>query len=308
MISPPALKPGDRIRIVAPARKISLSELEPSLKLLRNWGFEPYYTDDLFAGENQFAGSDEIRSRDFQAALDDPDCRAILCARGGYGCVRIVDQLNFDAFQDNPKWLIGYSDITVFHSTLHNLGFATLHATMPGDIPKNTEKSLASLKQALQGDDYALKAEAHPFNKEGKLKAPIIGGNISMLYSLLGSPDKLDLKGKILFLEDLDEYLYHVDRMMYNLSRNDYLKEAAGIIIGSLSDMNDNRVPFGENADEILQRHFKDLKIPIAFGVPAGHLIDNQTLIFGLEAELSIDSRETIIRFSHEQSRTRAKG
>ncbi len=302
MILPAALKPGDRIRIVAPARKISLSELEPSLNLIESWGFEAFYTEDLFAEENQFAGSDEIRSRDLQAALDDPDCRAILCARGGYGCVRIVDRLNFEAFSQNPKWLIGYSDITVFHSTLHNLGFSSLHATMPGDIPKNTEQSKSSLKKALCGEAYSIKAPSHPFNKAGLVKAPIVGGNISMLYSLLGSPEKLDLKGKILFLEDLDEYLYHVDRMLFNIKRNGYLKEAAGIIIGSLSDMNDNRIPFGENAEEILHRHFQDLEIPIAFKIPAGHLSDNQTLIFGLEAELSVDSRETIIRFSHEQS------
>lgn len=306
MIRPPALKNGDRIRIVAPARKISREELKPALQQIADWCFEAYYTERLFAEDHQFAGNDHTRIADFQEALDDPECSAILCARGGYGSVRLIDHLQFNGFKAHPKWLIGYSDITVFHSALHNLGFASLHATMPINFPSNSSASLNSLLSALSGKQYAIEAPVHRFNKVGQCKAPVIGGNISMLYSLLGSPQQLNCKGKILFLEDLDEYLYHVDRMLYNIRRNGYLDQVAGIIVGSLSDMNDNTIPFGASAEEILNRHFQDLDIPIAFGIPAGHLNDNQTFIFGLDVQLEIDSQKTIIRFPDEsKSKTR---
>lgn len=300
MIRPPALKKGDRIRLVAPARKISTEELEPALQQIRNWGFKACYSNRLFAEENQFAGSDDIRIADFQEALDDPKCAAILCVRGGYGSVRLIDHLNFDQFRIKPKWIVGYSDITVFHSALHQLGYSSLHATMPINFMGNTPQSLSSLFAALKGEDYEIAAQAHPFNNLGSCEAPIVGGNLSMLYSLLGSAQSINCSGKILFLEDLDEYLYHIDRMMYNLKRNDYLSNLAGIIVGSMADMNDNRIPFGETAEEILRRHFEDLNIPIAFGLPAGHLNDNQTLILGLKAQLQIDSQKTTIRFPHE--------
>lgn len=299
MIRPASLQKGDRIRIVAPARKISREELQPALDQIAAWGYEAFFTENLFAEENQFAGSDAIRTTDFQAALNDPDCRAILCARGGYGSVRLIDQLNFEAFKESPKWLVGYSDITVFHSALHNLGYASLHASMPINFTGNSEAALLSMQKALTGESYAISAPAHAFNNEGKVKAAVCGGNLSMLYSLLGSKESVDTSGKILFLEDLDEYLYHIDRMLFNLRRNGYLENLAGIIVGGMSDMNDNSIPFGESAEEILHRHFKDLEIPIAFGVPAGHLSDNQAFIFGLDVELSVASQETIIRFPH---------
>lgn len=303
MIKPPYLKPGDCIRIVAPARKLSYEDLEPALHQIESWGFRASYSELLFSEDHQFAGNDAIRSQDMQAALDDPDCAAILCARGGYGSVRIIDLLRFEKFKARPKWLLGFSDITVFHSALHRLGYASLHSSMPINFPQNTQQSLKSLASALKGEAYELKAPSHPFNKAGACRAPIVGGNLSILYSLLGSRDALQLEGKILFFEDLDEYLYHIDRMLYNLKRNAYFDGLAGMIIGALSDMNDNRIPFGESAQEIVHRHVKDLDIPIAFGLPAGHLNDNQTLIFGLEADLSVDSRETIIRFSDESSK-----
>lgn len=299
MIRPAPLKAGDRIRIVAPARKISLEELQPALNQIEAWGFEAYYTEDLFATHHQFAGADEIRARDLQAALDDPQCKAILCARGGYGSVRIVDQLNYEGLKENPKWLLGYSDVTVFHNALHREGFASLHCTMPVDFKRCSSASLDSLYQALIGSNYSIKADAHAYNHLGSVAAPIIGGNLSMLYSLLGSAEALDLKGKILFIEDLDEYLYHVDRMFYNLKRNGYFTELAGVIVGSLTDMNDNTIPFGEQAEDIAARHFAELNIPIGFGIPAGHLNDNQTLIFGLNAALNVDSDGTTIRFEN---------
>lgn len=306
MIRPPKLERGDGIRIVAPARKISLAELQPAIEQIEAWGLQVLYSEKLFAQEHQFAGSDAIRIADFQEAIDDPHCKAILCARGGYGSVRIIDSLDFSSFKQRPKWIIGYSDVTVFHSALHGLGFASLHASMPIDFHKNSLQGLKSLKQAISGSDYRIEAPANSRNKVGSAKAPIVGGNLSILYSLLGSRDSIDTKGKILFLEDLDEYLYHVDRMMFNLKRNNYFDEAAGIIVGALSDMNDNSIPFGESAADILNRHFQDLSIPIAYDIPAGHLNDNQALIFGIETELKVDSHGSTISFSHEESQSRS--
>lgn len=300
MRSPQSLRPGDRIRIVAPARKISLEELEPALKQIKDWGFEPFYTPDLWAEEHQFAGSDEIRARDFQAALDDSTCKAILCARGGYGSVRIIDQLDFSNFEKSPKWLIGFSDITVFHSTLHHYGWCSLHASMPINFASNTSKSLNSIYQALRGEAYQIEAPYHRFNRLGLITGEIIGGNLSMLYSLLGSSNSLKTKGKILFFEDLDEYLYHVDRMMWNLKRNGYFNGIKGVLIGTLTDMNDNTIPFGESAEEIVKRHLGKYDFPVAFGLPAGHQSDNQCLIFGKQAQVHILEHQTVIRFPNE--------
>ncbi len=309
MKSPEPLKKGDRIRIVAPARKISREEMEPALEKIKAWGFEPYCSEDLWAEHHQFAGKDELRIRDFQAALDDPECKAILCARGGYGSVRLIDALNFEAFKHQPKWLIGFSDITVFHLALHNLQFCTLHASMPINFKTNTSKSLVSIKQALVGEDYEIIAEAHPYNRPGLMEGQIIGGNLSMLYSLLGSPTSIETEGKILFFEDLDEYLYHVDRMMWNLKRNGYFNQIKGVLIGTLCDMNDNTIPFGETAEEIVHRHFMEYDFPVAFNIPAGHQADNQCLIFGKQVRVQIDSDQTLISFQNEsQPKTRTEG
>lgn len=309
MRRPPQLKSGDRIRLVAPARKVSRAEMQPALDQIKAWGFEAFYTTDLWAEENQFAGADEVRIRDFQAALDDPKCKAILCVRGGYGSVRLIDFLNFDEFEKHPKWIVGYSDPTVFHLSLHQRGWASLHASMPINFATNSEKSLLSIYQALSGESYEIQAKPHDFNRLGTSQGEIIGGNLSMIYSLLGSPSSVDTQGKILFLEDLDEYLYHLDRMMWNLKRNGYFERIKALLVGTMSDMNDNLIPFGESAEEIIHRHLKDYDFPVAFGIPAGHQKDNQCLIFGSETYLEIGQDRTLIRFQNEsQSRTGQKG
>ncbi len=300
MKKPPALRAGDRIRIVAPARKISPTEMAPALKQIEAWGFEPYYTERLWAEADQFAGSDETRIADLQEALDDPQCRAILCARGGYGSVRLIDALDFRAFEQAPKWLMGFSDITVFHLALHNLGWASMHSSMPINFASNSSKSLASIYQALSGESYQIEAPNHPYNRPGTMQGEIIGGNLSMLYSLLGSPTSVNTQGKILFFEDLDEYLYHLDRMMWNIKRNGYLEQVEGVLIGTLSDMNDNSIPFGEQADDILKRHLDAYPFPVAFGIPAGHQSDNQCLIFGTEAHIKVGADKTLISFQNE--------
>jgi muramoyltetrapeptide carboxypeptidase len=234
---------------------------------------------------------------DFQQMLNNPKIKAIWCARGGYGTVRIIDKLDFSEFKKHPKWIVGYSDITVLHSHIHTLGFETLHATMPLDIAKTTEKSLISLKQTLFGDVLCYEIDSSTENKPGIAKSEIVGGNLSILYSLLGSKSSIETNGKILFIEDLDEYLYHIDRMMMNLKRNGYLQNLKGLIVGGMSDMHDNAIPFGKNAKEIILDAVEEFNFPVVFDFPAGHIDDNCALMFGRKVLLEVDKTTSKLSF-----------
>lgn len=299
MILPPYLCAGDVIGIVAPARKISAKELKPAIEFLEMNGFRVALGKNIFEKDNQFAGTDEQRSADFQTFLDDPDIKAILCARGGYGSVRLIDRLDFSGFVQSPKWVCGYSDVTVFHSHLHHMGFATLHCTMPINIheedfysPNNT-----SMVRALMGKTLAYNVPAAPHNRVGEAHGVMVGGNLSILYSLLASDSDLSTDGKILFIEDLDEYLYHIDRMMMALKRSGKLENLAGMVVGGMSDMNDNTIPFGSTAEEIIARVTEKYDYPICYGFPSGHLEDNMALRLGTEVDLLVTERQTTLRF-----------
>lgn len=297
MIQPTSLVKGDVIGLVATARKISREELAPAINVLEGWGFKVATGEHLFGEENQFSASDEKRLSDFQNFIDDPEVKAILCVRGGYGTVRIIDGINFLPLIENPKWIAGYSDVTVLHNKLSRLGIESLHSTMPISFATNTPQALESLQASLTGESISYNVATHPLNKEGHTQGKLVGGNLSMIYSQTGSDTSLKTAGNILFLEDLDEYLYHIDRMMYNLKRNGYFDELAGVIVGGMTDMNDNTVPFGENAEEIIHRHFSIFNYPICFGFPAGHLDDNRSLIFGRTATLEVSETETNLSF-----------
>ena len=247
--------------------------------------------------DNQFAGKDKERLSDFQNKLNDEEVDAIWCARGGYGTVRIIDHLDFTKFRKNPKWIIGYSDVTVLHNYINNLGFETLHATMPINVPKNTTEAVNSLKNALFGGSLSYSSSSNELNMVGEGKGELIGGNLSILYSLLGSDTALKTEGKILFIEDLDEYLYHIDRMMQNLKRNGYFDKLKGLIVGSMTEMNDNTIPFGKTANHIVHDICKDFNFPICFDFPAGHVDDNRALIFGREVELIVGDKEFSVKF-----------
>tara|TARA_R110000868_G_scaffold34066_4_gene123236 strand:- start:60 stop:971 length:912 start_codon:yes stop_codon:yes gene_type:complete len=299
MRSPKFLNQGDTVRIVATARKVSAEELAPAVEKLQTWGLRVVLGKNIFAQENQFAGSDQQRTEDLQEALDDENCAAIWCARGGYGTVRIIDDINWDKFIEKPKWIIGYSDVSVLHNSLQNLNFASLHAPMPLEFVKNTSESIALLQDALFGKAYQIKAATHPFNRFGTVGGEIIGGNLSMLYSCLGSPTAIDTSDKILFIEDLDEYLYHVDRMLYNLVRNGYFANIKALIVGTMSDMNDNNIPFGESAETIIARHAQNFDFPIAFGFPIGHSNNHFPLVFGEKVTLEVNSDASILNFNY---------
>ncbi len=280
---------GDKIGIISTARKISLEELKPSIKLLEEWGLKVVFGKNLFKEDNQFSGTVTQRSSDLQSMIDDDSIKAILCARGGYGTVQIIDKVDFSHLIKNPKWIIGYSDVTVLHSHLHQLGITSLHATMPINFEKNTPKALESLKSALFGLGNLTEINHHHFNRFGKVEGEIVGGNLSILYSLLGSGSDINTDGKILFIEDLDEYLYHVDRMMMNLKRNGKLNNLKALIIGGMSDMNDNTIPFGKTAEEIILEYIKEFDFPVCFNFPAGHLDDNRCVRFGVKSVLEVN-------------------
>jgi muramoyltetrapeptide carboxypeptidase len=286
MILPDFLQEGDSVAIVSAARKISLGEITPAINLLKSWGLKVVIGDTIDLTENQYAGSDEERTKDFQAMLDNTKVKAIWCARGGYGTLRIIDQLDFSSFLKNPKWIIGYSDITVLHSHLHNSGVASSHATMPINVQKNTKKALKSLKKTLFGQKIDKSVSFSKKNKLGKGKGKLVGGNLSILYSLLGSKTSINTDGKILFIEDLDEYLYHVDRMIIGLKRNGYFDNLQGLIVGGMTQMHDNTIPFGKTAKEIILDAVSEYDFPVCFKFPAGHIDDNRALMLGAEVEM----------------------
>ena len=288
MIIPEKLKIGDKIGIISTARKITIEELRPAIDALESWGLKVVLGINLFQEDDQFSGIVEQRTADLQSMIDDDSVKAILCARGGYGTVQIIDAINFTNLKKNPKWIVGYSDVTVLHSHLNNLGITSLHATMPINFESNTKESLSSLKNSLFGNLNRIECKTHQLNKFGKIEGDVVGGNLSILYSLLGSQSDIDSTGKILFIEDLDEYLYHIDRMMMNLKRNGMLGELKGLIVGGMSDMNDNSIAFGKTAEQIILEYTKDYDFPICFGFPAGHLADNRSLRLGVNSVLEI--------------------
>jgi len=288
MIIPEKLKIGYKIGIVSTARKITLEELKVATLILESWGLEIVLGQNLFEENNQFSGTIEQRTADFQSMIDNDAIKAILCARGGYGTVQIIDKIDFSSLKKTPKWIIGYSDVTVLHSHLNNLGIVSLHATMPINFENNSTESLQSLKNSLFGKSNRIERKSHAFNRLGQVDAEIVGGNLSILYSLLGSNSDIDTEGKILFIEDLDEYLYHIDRMMMNLKRNGKLAKLKALIVGGMNDMNDNEIPFGKSVEEIILEHTKEYNYPICFGFPVGHINDNRCIKLGVKSVLKI--------------------
>lgn len=297
MISPPYLKKGDTIAIVATARKNITDNLNPAIDLAKSWGLEVIIGNTIGLDSNQLAGTDEQRADDFQKMIDNPNIKAIWCARGGYGTVRMVDLIDFSKFKHNPKWIIGFSDVTVLHSHLNHLGFETIHGIMPVNIEKASPIIEETLRKALFGENVIYQVPFENENKLGKAEGELVGGNLSILYSLMGSESQVDCKGKILFIEDLDEYLYHIDRMMMGLKRCGCLENLNGMVVGSFTKMKDNDIPWGKTAYQIIADVTKKYNFPIVYSFPAGHIHDNNTLILGKKVTLEVNGNATILKF-----------
>lgn len=297
MIRPPYLKKGDKITLVCTARKFTEAEAQPAIQLMKSWGLQIVLGKTIGMNDFQLGGSDKDRIDDFNTQLADPEIKAIWCARGGYGTVRIIDQIDFSLLAKNPKWIIGFSDVTVLHSHIHKLGIETIHGIMAFSVLKATEEAKQTLYDALFGNRLEYKMKSHIFNKYGSGRGELVGGNLSILYSLLGSPSAIDTQGKILFIEDLDEYLYHLDRMMYNLKRNGVLENLNGMVIGGMTDMHDNEIPFGQEAYQIILSAVSDRNYPVVFDFPSGHGVQNNALIFGRTVILEIDEQESRLKF-----------
>ncbi|RTY96017.1 LD-carboxypeptidase [Flavobacterium sp. GT3R68] len=297
IVMPKFLQKGDTVGILATARKIDSETLQPAVALLESWGLHVVIGRSIGKEENQLAGPDWLRATDFQEMLDNPKIKAIWGAKGGYGTVRIVDRIDFTNFKKNPKWIVGFSDITVLHSHINNMDIATLHGIMAISAKTASPEAVESLRKALFGEKLEYHVPHHAFNKMGSAKGELVGGNLSVLYSVMGSKSEIDYIGKILFIEDLDEYLYHIDRMMMNLKRNGYFDGLKGLIIGGMTSMNDNEIPWGKDALEIIQDVTKDFDFPVVYDFPAGHLKDNRALILGKSVTLEVNETESVLKF-----------
>ncbi len=291
MITPKYLVHGDMIGFVAPARSVENQEVEHAIQVCEKKGLKVVLGKNLFKKNHQFSGTDKERSNDFQEFLDNPEIKAIICVRGGYGSIRTFQHLNFRQFAMDPKWIVGYSDITVFHSYINSvLKIETLHAPMPFNFGKETvdPQSIEKTFEVLFGQNLEYSFHSNPLNCQGKAKGQIVGGNLSVLYSMRGTMADINTQNKILFIEDIDEYLYHIDRMMMNFKLGEKLNHLHGVIVGDMVDMKDNNIPFGKNAYEIISRYLRDLNVPVCFGFPAGHGKQNFPLIMGREVVLNI--------------------
>lgn len=302
MKTPPYLIKGDKIAIVAPAGKIDHDVVNNAVRKLESMGLNVVIGKNVFNNHFQYAATDIERLDDFQQALDDNNVKAILCARGGYGIIRIIDKINFSNFKQKPKWIIGFSDVTVLHSHIFScFGIETLHATMAAGL--KDDLSANSLRNCLFGEWINYEYKTEEYSRKGNAVGKLVGGNLAILCSLIGSKSDLDTTGKILFLEDVGEYLYRLNRMMLQLKRARKLENLAGLIVGGLTDMKDNDNPFGKTSHEIIAEAIEEYGYPVSFGFPAGHQKDNRALILGRKATLSIDEN-TIVHFEQRTPNT----
>ena len=288
------LKQGSKVAIAAPARCVTTEEMEYAIHWLEEKGFIPVYDERLFAVHHIFAGDDDFRTAVFQEYIDNEDIDAIWIARGGYGSIRIIDKLDFTHFLQHPKWIIGFSDGTVLHGKLSRLGVPSLHASMPFYFANKTPEAKQSLFDALTGKPLQYEIPSNPLNRLGKMEGEIVGGNLSVLMGMNGSNIFPETDGKILFIEEVDEYIYHIDRMMRALKRAGKLAHLKGLIVGGLTQIHDNTHPFGQTAEEVIAEAVSEYDYPVCFGFPAGHFDDNRTLFFGLKSRVEVTSEKSV--------------
>ncbi|MCF8361283.1 MAG: LD-carboxypeptidase [Prolixibacteraceae bacterium] len=292
---PENLKHGDTVGIVSPASKIDEKHIKSAVAQLEAHGYNVVVGTYAAGQHHTFAGTDKQRASDLQKMLDDLEIKAILCSRGGYGTLRTLQHVSWDGFKKNPKWVVGFSDITALHSSLHNMGYASIHGVMTAYFTNEgkTSKSLQTLMNALTGIPNNYTFAHSKYNVTGEASGVVVGGNLSVLLSLRGTPSDIDTRGKILFIEDLAEYLYHIDRIMMNLKTGGMLSGLKGLIVGGFAGLKDNDTPFGMSYEEIILDAVRAYNFPVAFNFPAGHQPENHAIKMGCEAKLSVTEKGT---------------
>lgn len=301
MQAPAPLRPGDKAVVVSTARLIEPAELAPAVAALQAWGLEVVLASHVYAIDRQYAGTDAERLADLQAALDDPDTRLILCSRGGYGTLRIIDQLDLRGIRRHPKWVVGFSDLTVLHVALATAGIVSLHGPMAVSWNGKTADpdALDFLRRMLFGEpvQYQVPAAQPGLLRTGSAQGRLLGGNLSILSQLIGTPTDFDTRGAVLFIEDVDEYLYHIDRLMVHLARSGKLAGLAGLIVGGFTDIKDNKTPYGKTAEEIVAEWVAPYDFPVAYGFPVGHWPRNYPLLHGADVRLNVAHSMTELHF-----------
>ncbi len=299
IIIPPYLQKGDTIGIVCPAGYMALEKAQTCIDVLQQWGYQVKLGKTIGTPQkNYFSGTDAERLNDLQLMMDDANVKAILCGRGGYGVGRIIDDLKFAKLLKNPKWVIGFSDITVLHGQLFNLGMASLHAPMAAAFNDGEDKNeyIQSLRKALSGKPASYSVKPHSNNHLGEATAQLVGGNLSLLANIVGTASDIDTSGKILFIEDIGEYIYSIDRMLHQLKRAGKFKKLKGLIFGGFTDMKDTTSPFGKTMDEVLAELVHEFKIPICFGFPVSHEKENYALKVGITYQLKITKQKVMLK------------
>jgi len=284
-----------RIKIVSPAKSMEKNHIDYAIQFLEKHNFEVSISENCLGQHHYFSGTDRERLTDFQNALDDNSIDVILCARGGYGCIRIIDELDFRNFIKQPKLIIGFSDVTVFHNHIHtNFNLPTVHASMPLNFNDNSIESLQSLVDVIDGKQLKYDFESHLLNQNGEANAVVAGGNLAIIYALIGTNSDLNLDNKILFIEDVGEHIYAIDRMMWALKKSGKLKKIVGLIVGGLTNINDTDTPFGKTVEQVILDSVSHLNIPVCFNFPAGHIDDNRAVVLGEMASLSVNERGVV--------------
>ena len=286
---PASLQPGDLIAIVAPAKAIEREHVFFAKDFFEKEGFRVAISEHCLGQHHYFSGDEAERLRDFQEALDNPEVKAIVCARGGYGCVQILDSIQWAAQIREPKWIVGFSDVTYFHQRQQRHGIASIHGSMPLNFQQNSNEALSTLVAALTGNFQTIQWNSAKNSRLGEAQGVLVGGNLSILYALLGTDDQIHFQDTILFIEDVGEQIYAIDRMFYAFSKAGVLDQIRGLIVGGMTDLTDTATPFGKTVQEVILSHFEYRKIPIAFDFPAGHIDDNRALVLGAEVHLRVE-------------------
>jgi len=294
---PPYLKKGDKIAIVCPAKKLP-KPIDKGIEILQSWGLEVVLGKTVTASHHQFSGTDELRTQDIQQFLDDSSIKAIIAGRGGYGTIRIIDELDFTTFNENPKWLVGFSDITILLShALAELHTQSIHGQMPYTFEESTPAALESLRKALFGENDTYTYQSEVKGRDGQIDGQLVGGNLTLLLAVEGSISEMDYEDRILFIEDVGEHEYSIDRMMRTLKRKGKLAKLKGLVVGAFNELGEESIYFGQTPEQVIWELVKEYDYPVCFGFPSGHIADNRAMVLGKSVSLSVANNNIELKY-----------